>query len=71
MTCTATGRRPRTRRNHVAPGSSPVPVDLAVIDSPKTRDGCALAALVILASCTIVVVGGLYIAFQIARAVWS
>lgn len=68
------------RRVLVAAGSSPfwgpfseVPVhrvNLAV-ESPKVKPGCALAALGLLGASASISVGALYVAYCIARAVWS
>jgi hypothetical protein len=67
------------RRVLVAAGSSPVWGDFSDVpvhrvngvDSPKVKPGCAVTALALLACSSAVVFGAAYVAFSIARAVWS
>ena len=79
MTCRTSGRRPRTQRILVAAGPSPIGDTFSgvlagrrdTVESPKVKPGCALAALGILGISGTLVFGAAYLAFSIARAVWS
>jgi hypothetical protein len=73
------------RRVLVAAGSSPVRGDFSdvpvhrvnpeawgvAVDSPKVKPGCAVTALALLACSSAIVFGAAYVAFSVARAVWS